>query len=275
MGGPGLSHVVFESVDDIVYRMLRAQHSYSSPKGLSIHVQDVQDRRLLFPVITLHIGEDAEPVTFTAREGQLELDTERYILKLHLVNSHILGTVKGRSKGEEVIEIPLDKVLRKGSVNVSSPSELSLRDVAPEAEKQRQTLDASKRQLAAVTAVALSTGQWDDLAGETGKELEQKINTGADRLDRLRTEPWRRWAGGFSCLAFILVGAPLAVVMRSADPWMTFGTCFLPILLLYYPLFLYGLSEAKDGSLPPYMVWLGNVVLVGISGLITRRVWRY
>ncbi len=274
-GGPGLNRVVFESVDDIVYRMLRAQHSYSSPKGLSIHVQDVQDRRLLFPVITLHVGEDAEPVTFTAREGRLDLDTEHWMLKLHLLDSHILGSFKGRSRGEEVISIPLDKALRKGSVKTSSPSELPMHEVAPEAKKQWLALETSRKQLAAATAVAFSTGQWDELASKTGLEYERQIYTGTDRLDRLRTEPWRRWAGGFSCLAFIMIGAPLAIIVRSADPWTTFGMCFLPILLLYYPLFLYGLDASKDGTLPPYSVWLGNIVLMMVSGLIVRRVWRY
>ncbi len=150
-----------------------------------------------------------------------------------------------------------------------------MHEVAPEAKKQWLALETSRKQLAAATAVAFSTGQWDELASKTGLEYERQIYTGTDRLDRLRTEPWRRWAGGFSCLAFIMIGAPLAIIVRSADPWTTFGMCFLPILLLYYPLFLYGLDASKDGTLPPYSVWLGNIVLMMVSGLIVRRVWRY
>ncbi len=64
-------------------------------------MQDVQDRRLLFPVITLHVGEDAEPVTFTAREGRLDLDTEHWMLKLHLLDSHILGSLKGAAAAKK------------------------------------------------------------------------------------------------------------------------------------------------------------------------------
>jgi lipopolysaccharide export system permease protein len=275
-GGPGLNRVVFESVDDIVYRMLRAQRSYSTPKGLSIHVQDVQGRSLINPVITVHSGSrQNEPVTFYAKEGRLELDKERMALNLHLKNFRLLGKVHGGFQGEQVIPIPLDKALRKGSVSNSSPSELPMREVAPEAIKQIKQLAEKQQELAAQTALALATGQWDDIAGKVGQELDSEIALGSDRLDRLRTEPWRRWAGGFSCFAFIVIGAPLAIILRTADPWMTFGICFLPILLLYYPLFLFGLDQAKGGDLPPYSVWLGNVALMGIAAILTRRVWRY
>ena len=34
------------------------------------------------------------------------------------------------------------------------------------------------------------------------------------RLHRLHTEPWRRWANGFSCLCFVMIGVPVAVWLR-------------------------------------------------------------
>ena len=95
------------------------------------------------------------------------------------------------------------------------------------------------------------------------------------RLHRLETEPFRRWASGFSCLAFVMVGAPLAIRLRNSDLMTTFGICFLPILIVYYPLFAYGLDRAKNGALPPYCVWLGNVVCLAIGAWLLRKVSRY
>ena len=91
----------------------------------------------------------------------------------------------------------------------------------------------------------------------------------------MRTEPWRRWANGFSCMAFVLVGAPLAIRLRTADVWTSFIACFLPILVVYYPLLAYGVDLAKSGDLPPYCVWLGNVVLVTVGYRMIRWVLRY
>ena len=92
---------------------------------------------------------------------------------------------------------------------------------------------------------------------------------------RLQTEPWRRWAWGFSCFFFVLVGAPLAMLAKTSDYWSTFGLCFLPTLIVYYPLFIFGLEQAKDGIVPPYGVWMGNVILAVIGIMLIVRVRRY
>ena len=55
----------------------------------------------------------------------------------------------------------------------------------------------------------------------------------------------------------------------------TFGLCFGPILFCYYPLLMYGIEQAKSGVLPPYSVWLANIVCSGIGLLFIRRVFRY
>jgi len=94
-------------------------------------------------------------------------------------------------------------------------------------------------------------------------------------LSKLHTEPWRRWAQGFSCLCFVLVGAPLAIIARTADYWTTFGICFLPTMVLYYALFILGFEQSKSGAWPPYAVWLGNLVLIGIGISLIDRVRRY
>ena len=35
----------------------------------------------------------------------------------------------------------------------------------------------------------------------------------------------------------------------------------MPILVVYYPLMMYGVDRAKVGRLPPFTVWLANTVL--------------
>ena len=65
------------------------------------------------------------------------------------------------------------------------------------------------------------------------------------------------------------------MIARASDYWTTFGRCFLPTLLMYYPLFILGLNQAKDAAIPPYGVWLGNVVLGAIGLILVARVRRY
>jgi lipopolysaccharide export system permease protein len=94
-------------------------------------------------------------------------------------------------------------------------------------------------------------------------------------MDRLRTEPHRRWSAGFSCLCFAWVGVPMAVRLRNRDFLTSFFLCFLPILVVYYPLLMYGIGGAKDGTIPPVAVWTGNLLLVCWGAWLVRRVIRY
>jgi lipopolysaccharide export system permease protein len=94
-------------------------------------------------------------------------------------------------------------------------------------------------------------------------------------LHRLKTEPYRRWANGFSCLGFALIGAPMAIRRRHGEFWGSFFVCFLPILLVYYPMLVGCVDWAKDGVIPPATVWLGNFVLAAWGVWLLRRVIRF
>jgi lipopolysaccharide export system permease protein len=95
------------------------------------------------------------------------------------------------------------------------------------------------------------------------------------RLWRLRTEPYRRWSNGFNCLSFALIGIAVALWWRLSDNLTIFFVCFLPILLVFYPLLVLGEYIATKGVLPPWSVWLPNVVLIVNAMLVMRRVIRY
>ena len=60
----------------------------------------------------------------------------------------------------------------------------------------------------------------------------------------------------------MFVGAPLAIRLKKFDFWTNFALVFIPILIVYYPLLMFGVSQAKSGALPPWIVWLGNTVML-------------
>ncbi|MGC4007192.1 MAG: LptF/LptG family permease [Pirellulales bacterium] len=88
-------------------------------------------------------------------------------------------------------------------------------------------------------------------------------------------EPHRRWSTAFSCLCFVAVGAPLAVRLRNADFITSFGICFLPILLGYYPLLMFAVDQGKSGRVPGESIWLGNLIMLAIGWWLYRKVRRY
>jgi lipopolysaccharide export system permease protein len=90
-------------------------------------------------------------------------------------------------------------------------------------------------------------------------------------LNRYQAEPYRRWASGFTCLVFMIIGSAVAIRFKIADFWTCFGLCFLPILITYYPIFQFGVNQTKSGVFPPYGVWLGNVLLLAVGLSLLRN----
>jgi lipopolysaccharide export system permease protein len=275
-GRPGVNRIVLLSIEDIVYRVLSAQHTYTSDHGFSIHVREVEGRKLIHPTVTIH-NENRDPVKLSAREGELKLDPESQTLLLRVLDSQVEGGrgFQGIVPGETEFKIPLSGAIRTDDVAKRRPSELPLRVIRRERIRQDARTHASVGEMAAHTGFSLISSRNEAIADQAGQAMRSRIFWSQARQRRLHTEPWRRWAEGFSCFFFVFVGAPLAMIAKTSDYWTTFGLCFLPTLLMYYPLFILGLEQAKDGVVPPYGVWLGNVILGVIGIALITRVRRY
>ncbi len=273
-GRIGLKRVALESAEQIAYGMLRSSRSYSTDR-LSINVKDVQDHVLVRPTVTVYEDGDGPPIVLTAEFAEIDTDAERDVLLISMTNGEIERGDKIRMDfpDTELIEIPLTSASRKAGGAIR-PADTALRRIPGEITSQRAALAELERNLAADAAYQLMTGDFAELNDARWNQQHGAIAGGQARLARLRTEPWRRWANGFSCFAFVLVGAPLAVRLRNADVWSSFIACFLPILVVYYPLLAYGVDLSKSGDLPPYSVWIANVVLMAVGYWMTRRMLR-
>jgi lipopolysaccharide export system permease protein len=73
----------------------------------------------------------------------------------------------------------------------------------------------------------------------------------------------------------VLVGVPMAIALRNRDFLTSFFVCFLPILIVYYPLMICGADATKNGYVPTIFVWAGNGMLFLWGLLMLRRVLRY
>ena len=67
----------------------------------------------------------------------------------------------------------------------------------------------------------------------------------------------------------------MAIRLRNSDVLTSFFLCFLPILVVYYPLLAFGLDRAKSGTMNPQLVWLANLALAAWGLWLLRRVVRY
>ena len=107
----------------------------------------------------------------------------------------------------------------------------------------------------------------------TTKELLQSLKEKPDERAKILTEVHHRWALGFSCLAFVLVGTPLGIISRWKHSLSAFAFSMLPILVIYYPLTMGGQALSKEGKLPPALaMWMGNALLLLVGALLFYRI---
>lgn len=273
-GYAGIQRVILESAEEIIYSVLRTQRSYST-KQFSISVGRIVDRRLLQVTVTIR-RPDGQDAMITAREARLHAAAEEAALKITLTDFvvEIGQRVVIRSPDTEEYVIPLVSAQERESAAMH-PSHMQLCRISAAKQEQRERIEQREQSLAADAAYQLLTGDFQGLTDVSWRDRLNALEHERQRMHRLETEPFRRWASGFSCLAFVIVGIPLAIRLKNADFMTTFGICFLPILIVYYPLFAFGLDRAKLGVLPPYFVWLGNLVCLAIGAWQLRKVARY
>ncbi len=261
----GVERVVLESTDKIVYGMLENEGSFKA-RQFSIEVDDVQERRLIRPVITINAG-NHDRARATAAEAMLSVVPESHALKLSLIDGVLEAEGKASMRFDDRLDmtIPL-RTQKEISDQVGNPSHLYMSQLDGEWDRQVKLLDQMKATQAIQACSQLLVGDMLGLTTQTWRSRLEDQVAAETRLGRLKLVPHRRWASGFSCLAFAIIGIPVAMRLRSANYATTFGMCFLPILIIYYPLFMFGLTGAKEGTLPPIAAWFANgaCVLIGL-----------
>ncbi len=274
-GRNGAQRVVIEAVEEIAYGMLRTQRAYSSPR-FSINVKRVDGRKLVRPIVTVAARGNVPTVTITAAEAELRSDRQENVLKVLLRDGTIEVGDHGayRFSGVHEEAIPLDDASRaKRTANL--PSWTALREIDEQVVQQKSTIENYEQELAARAAYQMLTGDFDALAAPRWELYHQRLQNARGHFHRLKTEPHRRWSAGFSCLCFVWVGAPLAIWLRNRDFLTSFFLCFLPILIVYYPLLAYGVDGAKSGTIWPESVWAGNLLLLVAGCFLLKKVIRY
>ena len=274
-GRGGVQRVILESLEEIVYGRLQTTRSYSNEQ-LRVSVRRVQGRRLIKPMFLFHGSGDKSTWTVTADEAQIRADPLAENVQITLVNADVDfgGKASASHPGDWQLTLSLGDFSGHNG-RARSPSSYSLREIGPSKVRQREEIDRLKQEMNSDAAFALMTGRSVDLAESVWNERERQLYGAQETLHRLYTEPHRRWANGFSCLCFVLIGAPMAIRRRHGEFWGSFFACFLPILLVYYPMLVGTVDYAKDGILPPQVVWLGNLMLAAWGAWLMRRVIKY
>jgi lipopolysaccharide export system permease protein len=272
-GTMGVKRVFLASIEEVTYGQLRLRHTYNLGKA-NITVRDVDGRRLIWPTLIVQASGDKPAWNVSAREAEMHLMPEEGKLVVRFLDFELDGPMKYTDPGTFEYAMSVEELTGATSKN-RSPSNYALAEIKPAIAEQEQILNRIEQANAAQAAFGMITGDFDSLSNDAWGAHAYEREAAETRLHRLHTEPYRRWANGFSCLCFVLIGVPVATWLRFSEFIASFFICFLPILVVYYPLLAVSVDQAKDGVFPPYTVWLGNLVLAVAGVVLMRRVNRY
>ncbi len=267
-GTMGQQRVVNACLEEIAYRQLALHSSYNFGKA-NILVRGVDGRKLILPTLIVQQSQNRSAFVASAKDAELHLIPDEGKLVMSFHDLDVDGPIIWINPETQEFIAPIAELTGASPKN-RSPSNYALAEIAPAIQEQEQVLDRVQQSNIAEAAFGMLTGDFDSLSNAAWKPRQKDIDTAKARLYRLHTEPWRRWANGFSCLCFVLVGIPVAIRLRFSEFIASFFICFLPILVVYYPLLAVSVGKAKDGAFPPQAVWLGNIVLA-IAGIYLFR----
>jgi lipopolysaccharide export system permease protein len=205
-------------------------------------------------------------VTLTAAVAEIRTDFERRALRIICQEGSldVAGETKFWFSDTEEQVVPFDDT-PYAQPNKLSPAALALHEIPKQVRHEKRVL-----------AVLHKRRIQEQQEGEPERPgLTREFKRRQFRLWRLQTEPYRRWSNGFNCLSFALIGIAVALRQRLSDNLTIFFLCFLPILLLFYPLLVLGEYIATKGLLPPSSVWLPNIILMVLAWVAMQRVIRY
>ncbi|MEO0070179.1 MAG: LptF/LptG family permease, partial [candidate division WOR-3 bacterium] len=233
--------------------------------GYMVYIGSMDERRSTVTnvVIFERTRGNRTPAFITAPKGKISYTPDDRYLILNLYDGEIhelieSGNYRRLSFREHTINILTDDELVRRGREYRSDDELFL----PNLFKQVATIKGDVAKLNQEVKKLSQQAQGDQARLMHLDELKTRLRYRRLEAVRSQTEIQKRFSLAFSCLFFLLFGAPVGLILRRGG----IGTGFvigLVFFAVYYILLLAGENMAESGKLTPFVgMWLPNLVLV-------------
>jgi lipopolysaccharide export system permease protein len=267
-----LRDMVFNDTEELIYSLLRKQNSVSSPQlPYAMFVKNVMGRKLLNPVFKQRKPDGTIDVVASAREAELRFDVRSRTL---YVRMKVGVAVEGKDRAyfeDRVFDVVLPA---HDEIKDRRPRDMTWAEMEERKQQLQIAIDKDEEVIRSTIAQQLLVNSPPDLPKHIDnlklhkQFLEQQVL-------HLNVEQLMRPALSAGCLCFILVGCPVGIWFSRSDYLSSFITCFLPIVIVYYPLMLCGTNMAKEGRFNPALLVYSADAVVGVMGLwLFRRLLR-
>jgi lipopolysaccharide export system permease protein len=270
-----LRSVIIKDVEEFLYAMLKRDHELRGRPELKlayeISVKQVQGRDLRSAVFKRRDPtKGGYDVVATAEHAELWVDNGKQPpeIHVHMRNAQVMDGKDRVYSQDQDYYVPMPDINR---VDRFSPRDMTWKELLANRRKviaRMQELDTFRALRAAQKSPPSPPGELNQVLRDVDniKHVEQL------KLNALNCELQMRPALSCGCLFFVLVGCPVGVWFSRSDYLSAFITCFLPIVVLYYPIQLCTTGLAKDGKLHPALaLWAADTAMAVIAVVLFRR----
>lgn len=274
--------IIFSNLEDMFYKVLKKEREFNNPGWpFFIRVRDVEGKVLKGAIFKHRTQGPENPnsfgVTVQAEEATVTFDLDNNTARVFLVQSET--QVNGQHPDRVLVNRQLLDIPIPGSSKfMLEPriQELTIGEMVAKQEKLRGLIENERKRQALAASLWIASGRigrvdWPhlDAAFRDYQRWEREVN-------ELETEKHMRLALSCGSFFFVLLGAPVGILFARRDFLSAFISCFIPIIVLYYPLTLLGVNMGKEGLVTPSVaLWVGNCTLAVLSGLVLPRVMRH
>lgn len=263
---------ISDALEDIFLDRLKSTHLILDPaEGYTISVKDVQGKTLINPIFQ-YSPRGRSTTTLQAQEATIKFDLKRQVVVLNLVNCQI--DAPGETSlfvARESREFPLSQ-----NADNTKPRHLEIATIRRRLERLKDSMKQNELARDIRVAFALGTGDFDALVSDRIRKANPHNIHRQWAVNKMNAEIHSRYAMSASCLFFVFLGAPFSITQGKSQFLTTFFVCFVPILILYYPVVLLVMTLSKSGDVDPaWAMWIPNLILFIVGAVILRRVVKY
>jgi lipopolysaccharide export system permease protein len=212
------------------------------------------------------------PAKLQAQEATLEFDLENQQLILHMVR----GTIETPGNRRISFERETQKFPLPSRIQQTKARHMSVREIRTKMDAIGEKLEDIRTRRDVETILALTHGDFDRLSNASFAQDETSLRMDGKVFSKLNTEMHSRLALSTSCFFFVLIGAPISILKAHRQFLTTFMFCFVPILVLYYPVVMLMMNMSKSGTIAPlYAMWVGNILLLIVGSYYLRKVLKH
>jgi lipopolysaccharide export system permease protein len=303
---------IFKDLEEMFYKVLKKNRELDRPNWpFLIKVRDVEGRTLIdatfkrragklrerkAPVAgTAEVlaapepagpaGKAAEPaenpntydLVIQARKAIINFDLKQGITHVYLDGSE--SQINGSQPdvmilNDQHFEMPFPD--NKGHNTIKKIQEWTTAELGSEQAKFRNLIAQERKRQAIAAALWIGSGRPQRVNWKQFQKAFTDYHYWEQKCYEYETEKQMRVALSFGSFFFVLLGAPVGVLFARRDFLSAFITCFLPIIILYYPLTLFGVNLGKEGLLNATVaLWIGNSVLAVLAGFVWHPIMKH